>query len=678
MPKGASSKPPLPKIKEDEPSDDNDHDEDASPSQKRPRDDKDQDEPDEEASSKGNSTPPLRRGKWTPEEEAYASRLIVEFKAGLLPLTDGTTLRTFLSKLLNCDPMRISKKFVGSNCIGKQVFRRRSADVSSLTPEQIQRTRMELSELEKRFLDRVTKGVGGKAERQAARDQSPPGERRPEKKIKLSEDQGATSLSMVGALGAGLTTSGSLGNMNRSAAAAGRALLQGGNGANGKDGGAGNAGLLAQLQESQPGMFDPNNARSFNASSAPSGAVGLNIPSMGSSAALGKMNPPLDINALMLQTGLTPEQISQLAHNKVASSASLANMLGKKRSFDGLMSLDFQSMQSIDNLANLIQHGMPKQASTGQMKNWDWNNGSAQAGLAGMQNFQGGLGLGLSSSMLGLNHAQNAVNTASQGLGNQSNAAFGDLIGNYHQSSLYQNLQNASQQQQRHLPQQSLGQLSQLQSLTNANPSLLHGMGNANAGANSLDALLQSVQNKNNNSLTGGNDFGAFSSLMGLPGGNLPQQNLMSLNNSFGGGAFAGLPQHGGNSMMAALAAQQQMLSQAKVGGGSGMNGLFPQQSQFTGLGGFGGGMGGMGGLDLASLNLSDPNTASLVQQLLAQQGQGGSLSGLGSMNQQTQAQVGKNPFSGGGEAGAAPQANISFDQSNGRNSQIKEQSTDV
>lgn len=90
--------------------------------------------------------PPLRRGKWTPEEEAYANRLIQEFKAGLLPLTDGTTLRTFLSKLLNCDPMRISKKFVGSNCIGKQVFRRRTADLNRLTPEQIQKSRAELSE----------------------------------------------------------------------------------------------------------------------------------------------------------------------------------------------------------------------------------------------------------------------------------------------------------------------------------------------------------------------------------------------------------------------------------------------------------------------------------------------------------------------------------------------------
>ena len=71
-------------------------------------------------SSKGKvAEPALRRGKWTSEEECYAVRLISEFRQGLLPLTDGTTLRTFLSKLLNCDPMRISKKFVGQNCIGK-------------------------------------------------------------------------------------------------------------------------------------------------------------------------------------------------------------------------------------------------------------------------------------------------------------------------------------------------------------------------------------------------------------------------------------------------------------------------------------------------------------------------------------------------------------------------------
>jgi hypothetical protein len=120
----------------------------------------------------------LRRGKWTTEEELYANRLIYEFKLGLLPLTDGTTLRTFLSKLLNCDPMRISKKFVGQNCIGKvscfthvnntrpsfrfrltrtmqQVFRRRQQDLEKLTPEQIETSRRELAELERRFLERV-------------------------------------------------------------------------------------------------------------------------------------------------------------------------------------------------------------------------------------------------------------------------------------------------------------------------------------------------------------------------------------------------------------------------------------------------------------------------------------------------------------------------------------------
>ena len=51
--------------------------------------------------------------------------------------------------------MRISKKYVGNNCIGKQVFRRRVAEINRITAEQMQQTKMELSELERRFLDRV-------------------------------------------------------------------------------------------------------------------------------------------------------------------------------------------------------------------------------------------------------------------------------------------------------------------------------------------------------------------------------------------------------------------------------------------------------------------------------------------------------------------------------------------
>lgn len=61
----------------------------------------------------------MRKGKWTAEESSYCDRLIEEFKKGNLPLAEGTTLRTFLSKLLNCDPMRISKKYTGDQCIGK-------------------------------------------------------------------------------------------------------------------------------------------------------------------------------------------------------------------------------------------------------------------------------------------------------------------------------------------------------------------------------------------------------------------------------------------------------------------------------------------------------------------------------------------------------------------------------
>ena len=66
----------------------------------------------------------LRRGKWIPEEEAYAKRITTDFKAGVLPLKDGTTLRCFLAERLKCDPMRISKKFSGQLAVGKQVYKR--------------------------------------------------------------------------------------------------------------------------------------------------------------------------------------------------------------------------------------------------------------------------------------------------------------------------------------------------------------------------------------------------------------------------------------------------------------------------------------------------------------------------------------------------------------------------
>mmetsp|Transcript_40463 Transcript_40463/g.41281 ORF Transcript_40463/g.41281 Transcript_40463/m.41281 type:complete len:150 (-) Transcript_40463:352-801(-) len=54
-----------------------------------------------------------RNGKWTVEEEAYTSKLIDLFSAGQLDsdVQEGDTLRLYLSKKLNCKPMRITKKY---------------------------------------------------------------------------------------------------------------------------------------------------------------------------------------------------------------------------------------------------------------------------------------------------------------------------------------------------------------------------------------------------------------------------------------------------------------------------------------------------------------------------------------------------------------------------------------
>ncbi|KAH8085017.1 hypothetical protein JL720_7732 [Aureococcus anophagefferens] len=64
----------------------------------------------------------LRRGKWTVEEERYVERVIRDFNNGLLHAAPGTTLRNYLSEKLNCDPMRITKKFTGDASIGKRVY----------------------------------------------------------------------------------------------------------------------------------------------------------------------------------------------------------------------------------------------------------------------------------------------------------------------------------------------------------------------------------------------------------------------------------------------------------------------------------------------------------------------------------------------------------------------------
>ncbi|KAL7549819.1 hypothetical protein ACHAWF_017199 [Thalassiosira exigua] len=658
---------------------------------------------------------PLRRGKWTPEEEAYASRLIQEFKAGLLPLTDGTTLRTFLSKLLNCDPMRISKKFVGSNCIGKQVFRRRGADVNNLTPDEIERTRFELSELEKKFLDRVAQKKSSKAKGGGGRSSMSSKSKSKSTGGAGGSSSGAPSSGGGGTSGGGGLSSalgGSSNSMNKSAAAVGRALLQGnkapsaqaqqpqqqqqaahaGPGEGGIDGGGGGGtssagGLLAQLQTQQPGMFDNNTARSF-----------LNAGAQG--GGLGNTNTSASITNLMLQTGMTRDQISQLSNKGILSSASLANMLGKQRSFDQLMSLDFQSMQSIDNLANLIQAGMPNQGLArggipkSQMKNVDWgtqgptpanafsNSGNAAAGLlaASGGSIKGSLenlvrslsnnsrnsGQGSNAALNNnLNNQSNATNFNSflQNVTQQSNNLGGGLQGTQH-NSLSNFIQNLQQQQQQN--QQQMG---------NANfGNLLQGMGGSSLLQNNNTNAAASLLQNNSGGASQNNTVGNANNLMNMLGqstaNNLSQQNLnplmQQLNNPFGRLQNSASGQ--GNPVMAALA-QQQLL--ASAGGGNNVGNLLGQQNGLAGLGmnnslgnfgNIGAALGGNLGANLGG-NFGGgggggtQDTASLIQQIIAQQNT------FGGANNQAMGAPGAQAAVGGNNSASGLKR--SFDESN-------------
>lgn len=103
--------------------------------------------------SRSKNSAPLRRGKWTAEEEAYVARVIQEFNSGYLNAPAGTTLRTYLSEKLHCDPMRITKKFTGDSCIGKRVFH--PAVRCATNSAEIDKAQAGLDTLERRWRKRV-------------------------------------------------------------------------------------------------------------------------------------------------------------------------------------------------------------------------------------------------------------------------------------------------------------------------------------------------------------------------------------------------------------------------------------------------------------------------------------------------------------------------------------------
>eukprot|EP01031_Cornospumella_fuschlensis_P045998 gene45998-56296_t len=101
----------------------------------------------------------LRKGKWTAEEERYTMKVIEVFNAGLLQLTEeeqqgnkNITLRAYLANKLHCDPMRLTKKFSGSACLGKRVFH---FDYLNAHAAAAEAARRELQELERQHHDKL-------------------------------------------------------------------------------------------------------------------------------------------------------------------------------------------------------------------------------------------------------------------------------------------------------------------------------------------------------------------------------------------------------------------------------------------------------------------------------------------------------------------------------------------
>ena len=62
------------------------------------------------------------------EERQYVTEVIQRFGEGRLPnVPDNTSLRVLLSTVLNCSPMRITKKFSGRNALPRGRYRRTAA-----------------------------------------------------------------------------------------------------------------------------------------------------------------------------------------------------------------------------------------------------------------------------------------------------------------------------------------------------------------------------------------------------------------------------------------------------------------------------------------------------------------------------------------------------------------------
>ncbi|CAH0479062.1 unnamed protein product [Peronospora belbahrii] len=107
---------------------------------------------------------PVRFGKWSRQEDAYLEKLITLFQSGLLAeIETKTSLRSWLAQMLNCCPMRISKKQMhGHQFEGKAKYKRSSSNVDAMTQGQYDDLCNELWHLRAEFLKAWAKDEYGK------------------------------------------------------------------------------------------------------------------------------------------------------------------------------------------------------------------------------------------------------------------------------------------------------------------------------------------------------------------------------------------------------------------------------------------------------------------------------------------------------------------------------------
>lgn len=206
---------------------------------------------------------------------------------------------------------------------------------------------------------------------------------------------------------------------------------------------------------------------------------------------------------------------------------------GRKNSFDQLMSLDFQSLQSIDNLANLIQTGgAQRQAPSNGMKNWSADQNGPMNGHDGNR---------LSSTTSLSNAArrlasQNNFESLMRGLSSNNNLG---RVGSNNDD--YGGNGNSGGGSNNNGPQSSSANLqSLLQSMNNSgngSTSMSSLLGGKNASAASLANLLRADNSstglsalRNSDGLNGRNTTSVEDFLSLMATGDIPHQDPAVLN----------------------------------------------------------------------------------------------------------------------------------------------------